>query len=458
MPSLLKTTIHIYILTGIILFSVLPYFCDDIISYYNFINILLFISYVITLWCSIGKNEEYYSYGRLGTTVFFYSIIFVFTLLDASVYYSGDTYFWDYTDPYAYSQVDNAIVESETPFFDQPTLIQKLWPTWGFQDWGASMTQSLFLGLIHSKYFLFIVQTAVGAVGAMLMFGFGKEIMRPAYAYMAALTYSISSFSIFYYSSFRKEIFMVLLVIAYFWAFYKYLSNKNIAFLILAFIMALLMAFFRGAVTGLMVLGMMSYFGGKKLNKNNAGPVAFVIIAVLAVSSPVLLAKLSSFGDDLSKNENYVDTTTFGIVTSTVGVLLGPFPQLLQIGVTKMSQLPWYGPGLLLKFILSLAFWNGFVLVLKKWEVTILPLYVFTVLEMIALAIMNDGLELRKAMPHISTFYMASFWFLSEYDERAEMEQTAPRLYPVPKAKPEIVLFGTAMIVVFATIAWDTMR
>lgn len=85
MPSLLKTTIHIYILTGIILFSVLPYFCDDIISYYNFINILLFISYVITLWCSIGKNEEYYSYGRLGTTVFFYSIIFVFTLLDASV-------------------------------------------------------------------------------------------------------------------------------------------------------------------------------------------------------------------------------------------------------------------------------------------------------------------------------------------------------------------------------------
>lgn len=458
MTSLLKTTIRLYIWIGIILFSALPFFCNDIISYYNFINILLFTSYIIILWCSIGKNEEYYSYGRLGITVFCYSIIFVFALLDASVYYSGDTYFWDYTDPYAYSQVDNAIVESETPFFDQPTLIQKLWPTWGFQDWGASMTQSLFLNLIHSSYFLFISQTAVGAVGAMLMLSLGKRIMQTEYAYMAALSYSISSFSIFYYSSYRKEIFMVFIVIACFWAFYKYLSNKNVAFLILAFFMAFLMAFFRGAVTGLMLLGIMSYFGGRKLNKNNAGPVVFVIFAVLAVASPIIFAKLSSFADDLSRNENYVDTTPFGIATSTIGVLIGPFPQLLQLGVTKMSQLPWYGPGLLLKFILFLAFWNGVVACMKKWEVTILPLFVFTILEMLALAIMNDGLELRKAMPHISTFYIAAFWFLCEYDERAEKEQSIPALYPFPKVKPELLLFGTTLFVIFATFVWDTMR
>ncbi len=458
MTSLLKSTIHIYLWAGIILFSVLPFYCNDIISYYNFINILFFVSYCIVLWCSIGKNEEYYSYGRLGITVFCYSIIFVFTILDASVYYSGDTYFWDYTDPYAYSQVDDVIVESETPFFDQPALIQKLWTWWDFQDWGASMTQSLFLNLIHSKYFLFISQTMVGAVGAMMMLSLGKRIMQIEYAYMAALTYSISSFSIFYYASFRKEIFMVFIVITCFWAFYRYLSSKNIAFLVLAFFMTILMVFFRGAVTGLMLMGIMSYFGGKKLNKNNAGPVAFVIVAVLVISMPIILAKLSSFADDLSRNENYVDTTTFGIVTSTVGVLIGPFPQLLQLGVTNMSQLPWYGPGLLLKFILFLAFWNGFVLVLKKWEVTILPLFVFTVLEMLALAVMNDGLELRKAMPHISTFYLAAFWFISEYDERAEKEQSTPALYPVLKAKPEIVLFGLTLFVIFSTFVWDTMR
>lgn len=458
MPSLLKSTIHIYIWTGVILFSALPFFCKDIINYYNYINILFFISYIITLWCCIGKNEEFYSYGRLGITVFCYSIIFVFLLLDASYYYTGNSFYWDYTDPYAYAMVDKAIVDTETPFFDQPTFIQKLWPRWGFQDWGASMTQSLFLNLIQSRYFLYISQTVVGSVGALLMLSLGKRIMQIEYAYLAALSYSISSFSIFYYASFRKEIFMVFLVITCFWAFYRYLSSKNIAFLILAFFTTILMAFFRAAVTGLLLIGIMSYFGGKKLNKNNAKPVLLVLLAVFAVAFPIIIAKLSSFVDDLSRNENYVDTTAFGIATSTIGVMIGPFPQLLQIGVTKMSQLPWYGPGLLLKFILFIAFWNGVVLCFKKWEVTVLPLFVFTILEMLALSIMNDGLELRKAMPHISTFYMAAFWFISEYDGRAVMEKKAPPLYPAPKAKPESVLFGAALFVVFATFVWDTMR
>jgi hypothetical protein len=95
---------------------------------------------------------------------------------------------------------------------------------------------------------------------------------------------------------------------------------------------------------------------------------------------------------------------------------------------------------------------------LKTWDVIVLPLFTFTVLEMLALAIMNDGLELRKAMPHISTFYMAAFWFLSKYDEKALQEDKTPALYPLPKAKPEIVLFGTAMFVILSTFVWDTMR
>ena len=458
MISLLKTTIHIYIWAGIILFSVLGFLCEDIISYYNFINILFFISFIIIVRCSMGQKEGYYSHGRLGITVFCYSVIFEALMLDASIYYTGDTYFWDYTDPYGYALVDDAIVESETPFFDQPDLIHKLWPRWDFQDWGASMSQSLFLNLIHSRYFLFISQTTLSTIGAMLMFGFGKELMSPAYAYMVALSYSISSFSIFYCASYRKEIFMVFITIAFFWAFYRFLSRKNIAFLIIAFFMAFLMAFFRAAVTGLMLLGMASYFGGKKLNKNNAKPVLFIILAVLVVAFPVILVMLNSIGVDFSSNENYVDATPFGIVTSTVGVLIGPFPQLLQIGDTNMSYVAWYGPGLLFKFILFLSFWNGAVVCFRKWKVMILPLFVFTILEMLSLAIMNDGLELRKAIPHISTFYIAAFWFISEYDECAEKEQSVPALYPLPKVKPEIVLFGLTLLVVVATFAWDTMR
>ena len=457
MNTLLKTTIHIYIWTGVFLFAALFPYCDDTFNHYNLINILLFVSYVITLWCAIGKNEEYYSYGRLALTVFFYSLIFVFLYLDLSYYYTGNTFYWDYTDPYAYARMDQKIVDNEIAFFDMPDYIYEN-NNWEFDDWGASMAQTLFLNLIQSRYFLFVSQTFVGSVGAMLMFSLGKKIMQIDYAYMAALSYSISSYSIYYYSSYRKEIFMVFIVIVSFWCFYQYLSGRSKAFLILTAMSVTAMFFFRPALVFLMVAGMFSYFIMGIWNKGYKLPMIFVTLVVLGGSFTFLYSAANSFSNDLANSENYVDTSTFGIIVSTIGVLIGPFPQLLQLGVIKMSQLPLYGPGLLLKFILFLAFWNGFWICLKNKDATVLPLYVFTILEMLALAVVNDGLELRKAMPHISTFHIAAFWFISKYDERAAQEDSALALYPLPKAKPEIVLFGIAVFVFVSTFAWDTMR
>lgn len=457
MSSLLKTTMHIYIWSGVLLFVVLIPYCEGSIHYYNLINVLLFVSYIITLWNAIGREEGYYTYGRLASTVFIYSIIFVGMYLEMSYFYTGDTFYWDFTDPYAYYGMDVKFIDNEVPFLEQPAWLERDWG-WGPSDWGASMTQTLFLKIIPSRYFLFFIQTTVGAAGAAMMFGIGRKIMRIDYAYMAALTYSISSFSIFYYASFRKEIFMVLIVIASFWSFFEYVSSRNKGFLWLCGFITVIMFFFRPAVAGLMLMGIASYFIGKRINKNNAPYIIILLIMVIGLSFSVIVSKLSSFSDDLAKNENYVDTTTFGIVVSSVGVMIGPFPQLLQLGQVNMSQLPLYGPGLLLKYILFLAFWNGFVESLKKQEVNVFPLFFFTILEMLALAVMNDGLELRKAMPHICTFYIAAFWFVSKYDQRAAVEGSAPRLYPVVAVKPQRIMFGLAVVVVLSTFVWNTMR
>ncbi len=447
-----------YIWTGIILFPVLLFYCDDSINYYNFTNFFLFISYIIILWCTIGKNKEYYTYGRLFITILLYSIIFVCIYIDLSYYYTGNTFYWDYTDPFEYALLDQKLVDNETPFFDQPNLITKIHPGWGFDDWGASMAQTLFLNFIQSRYFLFFSQTVIGSLGGILMFSIGKKIMQINYAYIAALSYSIASFSIYYYASFRKEIFMVFIVIASFWAFYQFISSQKKLYLFLAIFITTIMFFFRPAVIFLLFAGMASYLFAKRLNKDNARPILFVLLIILGLSFSFITAQLNSFSEELSRHENYINTTKFGIIVSSIGVIIGPWPQLFQLGVTKMSHLPLYGPGLLLKLILFLAFWNGFILCLKKWEITILPLFIFTILEMLALAVMNDGLELRKAMPHISTFYIAAFWFISKYDESATLKKNIPALYPFPKMKPEIVLFGTAIFVFLSTFVWNTMR
>lgn len=199
MPSLLKTTMQIYIWTGVLLFAVLIPYCDGTIHYYNLLNGTLFVSYAIMMWSAIGREESYYSYGRLASTVFIYSIVFVGLYLQMSYFYTGDTFYWDYTDPYVYYGIDMKLVDYDVPFYEQPEWIEK-YKGWDASDWGASIAQTLFLKIIPSRYFLFFMQTIVGAIGAALMFGIGKKIMRIDYAYMSSLSYSISSFSIFYYA------------------------------------------------------------------------------------------------------------------------------------------------------------------------------------------------------------------------------------------------------------------
>ena len=457
MSSLLKTTMNIYIWTGVLLFVVLFPSCKGSFHYYNLINVLLFVSYIIMLWNALGREEGYYTYGRLASTVFIYSIIFVGMYLEMSYFYTGDTFYWDFTDPYAYFGMDVKFIDNEVPFLEQPVWLEKDWG-WGPSDWGACMGQTLFLKVISSRYFLFFIQIVIGALGAAMMFSIGKKIMRIMYAYMAALTYSISSFSIFYYSSFRKEIFMVFIVISSFWSLYQYISSRRKGYLWLCFFITGMMFFYRPEVVALMVMGISSYFIGKRIDKDNAPFIIILVIMVVGVFFSVISSKLNSFSDDLSKSENYVNTSTFGIVVSSIGVLIGPFPQMIQIGQDDMSQLPLYGPGLLFKYILFLSFWNGFVEILKKQAAVIFPLFFFTIVEMLALAVANDGLELRKAMPHICTYYISAFWFISQYDERTEAEGKTPGLFPLLAVQPKKVLFSLAVLVFLSTFAWNTMR
>jgi hypothetical protein len=355
MTSLLREITHNYIWIGIILFAVLFTYCENSISYYNYVNVLLFVTYSIILWCTLGKNKEYYSYGRLFLTVFLYSIVVVGIYLEMSCYYTGDTYYWDYTDPYLYSYIVRNMVDKDIPLYDQVDYIASTYD-WGPSDWGASISQTLFLRLIPSRYFLFFAQTVIGTVGALLMFSTCKKFMQIEHAYMAALSYAIASFNIYYYASFRKEIFMVFIVIASFWSFYQYLERRSKVYFTLSILIAITMTFFRPAVMVLMLAGLSSYYIGKKINKNNARPILFLLFIVLSLSFSILYGILSSFSETLANSENYVDTSVFGVVVSAIGVMIGPFPQLLILDSIKMSQLPLYGTGLLFKFFLFLAF------------------------------------------------------------------------------------------------------
>jgi hypothetical protein len=79
-------------------------------------------------------------------------------------------------------------------------------------------------------------------------------------------------------------------------------------------------------------------------------------------------------------------------------------------------------------------------------------------MEMVALAVMNDGLELRKALPHLPIFYIATFWFMSKYDAQMEAAPEEKPPYIIPHVSTKNVYILTTCIVIMATFVWNTMK
>ena len=460
MPSLIKSTTLAYICIGTLLYMLLQLHVAESRNYYSLVNMVQFVMYAMLLLWNIGRREQYYTSGRLGYMVFIFSAVVGVMYLNMSYYYAENVYFWDYNDPWAYYLLDMKIIDNDVSFSDMPDFIQSVHRRWGYSDWGACMSQSIFLKIIPSKYFLYFSQTMLCTLGALMMFDACRKIMHREYAFLAALSFATASFTIFYCVSFRKEIMMMFIVIASFWLFYRYIDKKRKRFLILAFLVSMFLLLFRPAVAALLWVAMFSYFLLDYWNKGKIITIIFAVIIAAGLSFSIIYESINHYtnGGDLSSNENYVGATSFSILTSTIGALIGPFPQMVQYDNNTMSQLPIYGNGLLFKYLLFVAFWSGFVLCIKKQIAAVLPLYVFCILEMVSLAVVNDGLELRKALPHIPTFYFAAFWFVSIFDKPKEDNVKERVGYPVPFLKSNTVFRLLVVMVFVSTLIWDTMR
>ena len=57
------------------------------------------------------------------------------------------------------------------------------------------------------------------------------------------------------------------------------------------------------------------------------------------------------------------------------------------------------------------------------------PLFFFVIMEMAGLCMVFDGLELRKAMPHVAIFILAAFWYMDQFDRDTDEEIRATPYY-----------------------------
>ena len=449
---MLSKVINLYIFTSIGLYLLLLLFWgEQSLSFMNAVNITVFVCFSLLIMVSYYQRENFYTNVRLGVTVFVFSISAVSLYCYMSDYYSGDTFLFSKSDAMVYYKLSNILVTSDFNHWIGILTSKGV----EFDDWGAPIGMSFFYMLWQSKAALNIGYVVLTSIAAVSMFDMAKTIMMKRYAYMAALIYSVSSYMIFFNGSHLKESFMSFIIIEYFAFFYKYVNEEKAIYLIISLFFSVVMAFFRVPVMGLMWMGGITYLLLRKGSLETYVLVILVLLYTGTVSMSTLMDAWSRYTSDgdITKGENYIGATTFSIYTSIANACIGPFPEMFHVG-EKLVYKSLFGSGLYFKMFLALPFWMGLIHCIREKVTNMYPLFVFTILEIICISVVNDGIELRKSMPHIPTFILCAFWFMSEYDEGADED-----IRRTPYYRKVNFLFNMSVVVLFfATFIWSTYR
>lgn len=411
--SLVNRILRSYMISGVVLYFIIFFYWLDSFNYYNILNVWSLLSYAYLLWMCTDKNDDFFSNRRLWTIVILYSMIFVGLYQLMSYFYTGDTLFFNVIDATQYERYSFHM--KDLSFADGVTYISHIW---NYDDWGAPISMAYMLKLVPYKPFVNLCYILMNSIGALCLFEIGKIIMSRKYAFMASLVYAISSYSIFFMSSFNKEATFCFLVIVSIFFLYQYWKKKSFLYLFVGGFASLLCVFFRVPVAIFIWLSYISLllFGDKSHTKKGLFFFLSIAISFLALSLFKYSSDQYANSGDVTESYNYISTSFFQKLTSSTGALIGPFPTLFQVSNIEFKNKALYGAGLLLKFMLFFPFWKGAIYCLKSRAVEVYPLFVFSIIEMLGLCLVFEGLELRLALPHFSFFILAAFWYMDKFD------------------------------------------
>lgn len=454
----MRNTLLIYIINRYIYISILLYliifiyWSDNVLSYsfFNFINVFFLLCYIVLTYVSYFQPDKFYTNVRLVITTFVYVFCGMMTCCYLSDYYTGNTFFWSMNDAMIYYKWANRLIQIDVSQWIDTLNSANI----SFDDWGGIIIPALIFKIYPSKITLNIFYVILTTIASLSIFRIGKTIMMKRYAYIAALTYSTSSYLLRFNSTFTKELVMTFIIIESFYYLYKYINEEKIIYLIVSFAISIFIAFYRIPVMVFFWLAVITYLLFKKKDIQTSTFFILAAIYIASLSLTVIVEAIDRYtvGGDITKSGNYTHATTFSIYTSIINVCIGPFPDLYRIDNSSAKSI--FGSGLLFKLFLAFPFWIGLLLCIKEKVKKMFPLFVFSLLDIIGLALVNDGIEYRKAYPHVLAYILCSFWYLSEYDEDANDEVKNSPYYRRVRFLFHIVVF----IIFVATLIWNTYR
>ena len=410
----------------------------------HIVSFLSFILYGIVIFRSSLQLNSFFKKKNLAIIVFTISIIEVTLFQLLSFYIDGDTFVFSKRDGLFYYTVSMKM--SDMPFVEGFHYMYNVLKI-GFDDWGAFLWISTIFRIIPSQQFLCFCYCIVGTISALMLFDIGKNFMPRRYAFVAALSFSLASFSLVFQAVCLKESIMICCIIGAFNYFITYIRNKKSKYMFLTLLFTSLVFLFR-IPTALLLLFSFGLTWVLIYMKGSTAIVLTIILTLAICFTPLFTFTYNRYlrGGDIEsimehKNELAGSGGIVNQLTDPIAAFAGPFP---SVKINAIKKTPLYAAGLLYRFLLSVPFFFGVYFIFKKRYIKMYPLVIFFLINAMGVAISVKGLETRLSMTHLAMMYIVSFWFLAKYD----YEQFSWKI-------PQIVIQGYFIGIMMLCFLWN---
>jgi len=405
--NLLKTAFITSIIVSILLGAFLLFSNYSNLPFFIF-NFLTTFSFYVVLIASYRKITH--NYLGLITTTVIYQTIAITALTQLYISYTGHPFSLMARDSLTYDWL--ATENINLPFLDAVKAIasELAIDDLGFPTY-LSFAYRLSLNPLLARYFLIIVIILI----SIFVYKIGQNYLSNRYAYLASIAVSISNFSVLYASNGTKELFMILILMASFHYFLRYMKRREIKYLIVAVLVSFLLIFFRIPMVFFFLMTIAISFLFHKGNKS----VFVVFLSIVIFSSIFLLYNYYSRSidrfadisteDAVERSAGFVGHSgLFTFFVSIVSGVIGPLPTLFpKLGKEDISFI---GAAVVLRVFLAGYIISTVYYVYKNRESKFYPIIIYPLITISALLVISEVFEFRFHLPHVPLLIILGFY------------------------------------------------
>ena len=108
---------------------------------------------------------------------------------------------------------------------------------------------------------------------------------------------------------------------------------------------------------------------------------------------------------------------TIGYIVNALSSFIGPIPCFISYDTEKLQYLTKYSFTPYIKILTSFFFYYAFIEIIKKRSFKLMPMCLYSVLNILVLIVAFFGLHVRMHWPHIPLYLIITYWGYKKYSE-----------------------------------------